>query len=164
MMLCLQIFARHKHDLIKKYSFSSGSWQPEEQRSCQRPGHPAALPAPARCETPPAMAFGRTSKQSLPKPSLNDVKSKWPQFEAGFHAAATHARLIWEHPHWNFIKSLSGWQQGCCHLWGVSWDWVSTFEIKRREPPLLFGLRTDFMPYFSIWTGNCGYAYRHSLI
>lgn len=31
MMLCLQILARHKHDLIKKYSFSRGSWQ----RGCQ---------------------------------------------------------------------------------------------------------------------------------
>lgn len=164
MMLCLQIFARHKHDLIKKYSFSSGSWQAEERWGCQWPGRSAAPLAPACCEMPPAPTFGGTSKQSLPKAGLNDVKSKQPRFEAGFRTAVTRARSLREHPRWKFIKTSSGQQRGCWHLWGVSWDWVSTFEIKRREPPCPFGLRTDFMPYFSIRTGNWGYAYRYSLI
>lgn len=136
MMLCLQIFARHKHDLIKKYSFSSGSWQPEERRSCQRPACSTAPPALARRKTPSDPAFSGTWKQNLPKPGLNDAKSTRPHFEMGFRAGAMHARSLWQHPCWNFIKTSSGRQQGCCHLWGVSWDWFSTFEIKRREPPL----------------------------
>lgn len=148
MMLCLQIFTRCKHNLTKTYGFRDGSWQLETQCSCHWPRHFAAPLAPACCEVPSAVALSGMLKQSLPKPCLNDVKSIPSHLEVSFCTVAPRARLLWKHLSWNVIKTLSGPQQGCCHQWGVPWDWVSALQMKCRESLLLLGLQINFIPHF----------------
>lgn len=131
MMLCLQILARCKHDLIKKYSFSSGSWQPEEWRSCQWLGRAAAPPAPARCGDAFSHGFHLDFKAKPPK-----TWPEWLQKQASaFGGRSSHSGSSCQIAQRNcagiLSKSGSGWQQGCCHLRSASWDWVFASEISK---------------------------------
>lgn len=144
MMLCLQIFARRKHDLIKKYSFSSGSWQPEERHRQPQPCRLSTL------QDASDRGFRQDFEAKSLKSHLKDTESNWVHLQPGFRAPAMHARSFRKHPHWNFIRPILWLRQDCCHLWGVSWDWVCVLEMKLWKPLLLFGLQTSsHTSYFS---------------
>lgn len=163
MMLCLQIFARRKQDLIKKYSFSSGSWQLEEWHSCQRPGHSAAPPAPACCEMLSAMAFGGTSKQSLQNLAwmrqkasgcvLRQVSVQWQRMPDRFESI--HAGIL-SQPRQDSSRAAAT----CGVFPGI--EFLPSGKAQRASAPAWSEKAP--MPYFSIQTRNRGYAYHYSLI
>lgn len=113
-------------------------------------------------EMPSAMGFTWTLKQSLPKPGLNDSKSKHLHFEAGLRTAVVHARSRWAQLHWNFtkiwVRTAAGLLPPVESFLGLSfclWDKVNLLQHSDQELWICLLLLSDLR--LKIWKTSISY-------